>query len=329
MMLAAYYTEPGPAQAVLKVGEQPTPLPAPGEVLVRVRTSGVNPSDWKSRKFGFRIPTGQVTIPHSDGAGIIESVGAGVPAARVGERVWIWNGQWKRASGTAAEYIALPSTQAVTMPDSLDYAAGACLGIPALTALQAVRLANVGAGDTVLVAGGAGGVGHYAIQFAKFRNLRVLATVSTAEKAQHAQHAGADAVINYREEDVGARVRALTDGRGVDAILEVDLTANAKLIPDVLRPHGTVVVYGVGGADNTIPARWMLSNSASVKFFLIYDLTDADRTAVLAEINPLLQENRLKHEIGLRLPLSEVAVAHDTVENGSVIGHVVLDIADQ
>jgi NADPH2:quinone reductase len=198
-MRAAFYQRQGPAKEVLQLGELPTPEPGPGEVRVRLRYSGVNPSDWKSRLGGGgRKMIAPLIVPHSDGAGDIDAVGKGVPGGRIGERVWIWNGQWKRPLGTAAEFIALPSAQAVAMPAGLDYPQAACLGIPALTAMQAVRLAQVAPGQTVLVQGGAGSVGHYAIQMAKARGATVLATVSSADKAGHARAAGADHVIDYR-----------------------------------------------------------------------------------------------------------------------------------
>src|SRR4051812_4705030 len=156
MMRAAFYSRQGSAHEVLQIGEQPTPAPGPGEVRVRLRTSGVNPSDWKVRRGGFgRGLLAPLIIPHSDGAGDIDAVGPGV-ADRQGERVWVWNGQWKRAHGTAAQYIVVPSAQAVSLPANVDYAEGACLGIPALTAIQAVRLAKLDRGSTVLIAGGAG-----------------------------------------------------------------------------------------------------------------------------------------------------------------------------
>jgi NADPH:quinone reductase len=326
-MRAAFYTEQGPAREVLRVGEQPTPQPGSGEVRVRLRTSGVNPSDWKSRRGGSgRKLSAPLVIPHSDGAGEIDAVGPGVSPSRVGERVWIWNGQWKRPFGTAAQFIALPSAQAVVLPETTDFAAGACLGIPALTALQAVRLAEVQRESVVLVSGGAGAVGHYAIQFAKLRGARVLATVSSDAKGAHARAAGADSVINYRSEDVGARARHLTDGRGVDAVVEVDLAANAKLLPAVLRPHGVAVAYGTGSAEANVPAQWLMLNSATVRLFLIYDISSADRAAVLDELGTFLRQRRLVHAVAKRVPLDAIAEAHEAVEQGSVIGNVVLDI---
>ena len=166
-MRAAFYTQQGNSREVLQTGELPTPEPGPGEVRVRMRTSGVNPSDLKSRRGGAgRLMSAPLIIPHSDGAGDIDAVGAGL-SGRMGERVWIWNGQWKRAYGTAAEYIVVPGAQAVRLPENVGYEVGACLGIPALTAIQAVRLAEIGPETTVLIAGGAGSVAHYAIQLAK------------------------------------------------------------------------------------------------------------------------------------------------------------------
>ncbi len=326
-MQAAFYGRQGPAEEVFTVGERPTPQPGPGEVRVRLRTSGVNPSDWKVRKGGFNRPLmAPLIIPHSDGAGDIDAVGDGVPPSRIGQRVWVWNGQWKRALGTAAQYIALPAQQAVPMPDSLEYAEGACLGIPAFTAMQAVRLCQLEPGMKVLIAAGAGSVGHYAIQIAKARGATVLTTVSNNAKATQARSAGADHVINYRSEDVGARVKAATEGLGVDAVIEMDLTGNAALYPHILRPRATIVVYGMSKNEATLPSLWLMQNTITLKFFLIYEISDEDRRAALAELEALLQTGQLMHTIARRLPLEQVALAHDLVEQSSVIGKVVLDI---
>jgi NADPH2:quinone reductase len=325
-MRAAFYTSLGAAREVLSVGEQPTPEPGPGEVRVRLTASGVNPSDWKSRSAGpGKSMSTPLIIPHSDGAGVIDMLGTGV-SRRVGERVWIWNGQWKRAHGTAAEYIVLPEDQAVAMPDNLSFAEGACLGIPALTAVQALRLSGLQAGQTVLVQGGAGSVSYYAIQLAKLRGARVITTISGDAKAAHAREAGADEVINYRSEDLGARIKALTQGRGVDALIELDFAGNAGTYPALLRPHGTVVVYGSSAAEAPVPGLWLMRNSVSLRFFLVYELSTADRAAGIAELGGLLRGGKLKHPVSRHLPLADIAEAHEIVEKGSVIGHVVLDI---
>ena len=325
-MQAAYYDDLGPARQVLTLGDLPKPIAAPGEVLVRLYSSGINPSDVKSRSGAFgRARFMGRTVPHSDGAGVIEAVGDGVPASRVDERVWIWNGQYKRAMGTAAQYIALPAIQAAPLPANIGVDAGACLGIPAMTACQAARLAQAAPGTSILVSGGAGAVGHYAIQFARLRGATVIATVSGPEKAAHAMAAGADATINYRTEDVPGRVMDLTGGEGVDAVIEMDLNANAPLIPQILRIHGRVVVYGVGG-DVSLPGRFLLQNSISTLFMIVYEQTPDLRASVVREINRLLTDGRLINAVGRRLPLNEIAQAHELVEQGSVMGNVVLDI---
>lgn len=322
-MRAAFYEANGPARDVLRVADVETPTPGPGEVRVRLRASGVNPSDVK-RRSTRKIDFPRV-IPHSDGAGEIDSVGAGVPASRVGQRVWIWNGRYLRPFGTAAEFIVLPAAQAVPLPAHVSFEEGACLGIPAMTAFEAVELADAKPGVTLLVAGGAGAVSQYAIQMAKARGATVIATISSAEKAKVAREAGADHCIDYKGEDVGARVAEITGKRGVDAVIEMDLTANAKLIPAVLKPRGSVIVYGTG-AEATIPAFFCLSNSIRLQFFLVYELDAAQRERAIAGITQALERRKLHNRIGPVFPLAEIAAAHEAVERGT-IGNVIVKIA--
>ncbi len=205
-MQAVYYERNGTAREVLRVGEVETPHAGAGEVRVKLAASGVNPSDVKSRQGTTRKIAYSRVIPHSDGAGVIDEVGAGVSKSRIGERVWVWNGQWKRPFGTAAEFIVLPAAQAVTLPDKVSFEAGACLGIPAMTAVHAVILANVTKGMTLFVSGGAGAVSQYVIQFAKAKGATVVTTISSAEKAKARREAGADVIIDYKRENVGERV---------------------------------------------------------------------------------------------------------------------------
>jgi NADPH2:quinone reductase len=323
-MRAAYYEKNGPAKDVLHVGEVETPVPGPGEVRVRLRASGVNPSDVKTRAGTARKIAFPRVIPQSDGAGEIDMVGEGVAASRIGERVWTWNGAWKRPFGTAAEYIVLPSAQAVPLPRAISFEEGACLGIPALTAWHAVDIADTREGTALLIGGGAGAVAHYAIQFAKARGATVIATVSSAEKAKVAREAGADHTLDYKTENVGERVMALTKG-GVDALIEVDLTANAHLLPSVLRPRGTLVVYGTG-PQAQFPASFSLQNNITVKFLLVYELTTEERARAIADITRMLEANTLKHNIAKAYPLAEIVAAHECVEQGRAIGNVVVEI---
>jgi len=327
-MRAAFYERTGPAREVIEIGELPTAEPAPGEVRVRLACSGVNPSDVKSRA-GLRskeLPFPRI-VPHSDGAGVIDRVGEGVPAARVGERVWVWNAAWKRAFGTAAQYVVLPAGQAVVLPPGVPFDAGACLGIPALTALHAVRMDGGVDGRSVLVTGGAGAVGHYAVQMAKMAGARrVMATVSGEAKAMLALQAGADEVIDYRQEDVVARVLAATDGQGVDRVIEVDFAANVSASLAAVRAEGDIVVYGSGQSEIAVPFFPSIVKNVRLRFFIVYNLTAADRAAAIAQLTGWLRDGRLQHSIAARLPLDSIAEAHELVEGGRALGNVVLQI---
>ncbi len=325
-MHAAFYEKNGPAREVIKLGEINTPSPGPGEVRVRLATSGVNPSDVKARAGSTRKIAYPRVIPHSDGAGEIDMVGDGVPIARLGERVWLWNAQWLRAFGTCAEYIALPSEQAVYLPDNVSFEVGACLGIPAMTAFHAVAVARAAPGMTLLVAGGAGAVGHYAVQFAKAAGATVIATISSPEKAKQAGAAGADHVIDYKHEEVGERVMAMTGRKGVDSIIELDIATNAKLIPHVLRPRGTVVVYGTGAMEADVPLFFFLRNAIALNFIYVYELDATERAAALHGIARALATGKLITNIGAVLPLAETTAAHEAVEQNQVRGNVVVRI---
>ncbi len=324
-MRAAWYSRNGGARDVLVVGDLPAPSPGPGEVRVRLATSGVNPSDVKSRS--SRPLGSERVVPHSDGAGIVDEVGSGVPRSRVGERVWVWNGQWQRPMGTAAQYIVLPAEQAVVLPDSTDFAAAACLGIPAMTAFQAVRLLGDIAGKTVLVIGASSAVGHYVAQLAVGKRAKTIGTVGSADKARHALAAGVETTINYKTEPVAERVKDLTSGRGADAIVDMDFSTSVQLLgKGGLARHGTLVSYGSNATGEiSVPYRALLWNSFSLRFFLVYDLTPHDRQAVIQGLSRVLADGTLSHTIGARFGLDEIAAAHEAVEAGQ-IGNVVVDL---
>ena len=327
-MRAVYYEQVGPAAEVLKIADLPDPQPAAGEVRVRVMWSGVNPSDVKSRA-GLRsrtLPFPRIT-PHSDGMGMIDRVGEGVDARRVGERVWLWNAAWGRPFGTAAEFICLPARQAVPLPDIASGEAGACMGIPGLTAMHAVLTGGGVAGKTVLVAGGAGAVGHYALQIASRMGVGMLiTTVSSDAKATLARAAGADIVINYKTEPVAERLKEVTGGRGVDRVIELDLAVNAPLDMEALRTGGEVVAYGSSPLPLNLPFPVLLAKNIQLRFFMVYHLDDADRVHATNALQRLLVRADLQHNVALRLPLANVVEAHEAVEQGRVMGNVVLQV---
>jgi len=325
-MKAAWYSRNGEARDVLVLGELPDPRSGPGEVVVRLATSGVNPSDVKSRR-GRPLIHDKI-IPHSDGAGVIESVGMGVSESRVGEPVWVWNGQWKRPFGTACELIALPQEQAVPLPAGVDFAVGACFGVPALTAVHAVSLAGTLEGRTVLVTGAGNAVGHYITQLAAMQGACVIGTVGSLARAEHARAGGAHELVDYKTEPVAQRILALTHGQGVDVILDMDFSSTSKLLQQgVLKAHGQLVGYGSNDTgDIAANFRTLLYTSIGLKFFLVYDLSAEDRHSAIETLAELLETNRLTHKVGQNFPINAIAPAHEAVESGQVVGNVVLTI---
>jgi NADPH:quinone reductase len=325
-MKAAYYRKNGPASEVLIVGDMPVAQPAAGEALVRVHVSGVNPSDVKAR--AARPLTSDHVIPHSDGAGVIQAVGEGVSGDRIGERVWLWNGQWQRRNGTAAEYITLPSHQAIGLPDDVGFDVGACAGIPLLTAIKAVEFASACNAETLLVTGAGNSVGHYVTQLATERGMKVIGSASQ-RRAQIVEEAGAVAVVDYRGPDFGQSVLDANGGRQVDAIIDMDFSSSVGLLrQSILRPHGSLICYGSNDMNDVpVPFRELLYNSLKMNFFLVYDLTDDQRSIALELATAALSSGRLQTRIDSRFQLENIAAAHEKVESGDAIGNVVLRIA--
>lgn len=331
-MKAIWYERTGPAAEVLEHGDMDERLPGPGEVRVRVHTSGVNPSDTKKRAgwIGLSMAHARV-IPHSDGGGTIESIGDGVPASRVGERVWLWNAQsGERAFGTAAEFVTLPGELAVGLPDSIDFDAAAGLGVPGGTAHYAVYGDGPVGGQTILVQGGAGAVGHLAIQLASLGGARVIATVSSPEKAVVADAAGAAVTIDYRAGDVADRVLEATAGAGVDRVVEVDLAANLDTDIEVLEPNGRIVSYSSSSDPSPVLPYYPLAfKDARVHFLQGYLLPPVARRAAIRDLTMWLDAGQLDVRVGARFPLARTAEAHEAVESGAVIGNVIVDVLEE
>ena len=327
-MKAAYYTRYGAARDVIEVGDLPDPQPGPGEVRVRLCYSGINPSDC-NRRAGVRDRPGYpLIVPHSDGAGEIDALGEGVSRGRIGERVWIWNAQRARPFGTAAEYVALPSAQAVRLPDGTSLEDGACLGVPAMTAYFSLFDAGPVEGRDVLVTGAAGACGFYAAQFARLAGARTLvATVSSAEKARLAVEGGAPVVVKYRTEDVAARVMEVTGGRGVDVVSEVDFGGNLKTTLAVMKVGCFIGAYASKGApEPTLPFYPLLFSNVLVRFIQCYAMPDALRAAGTHDLTRWCEAGRIMHPPKTVLPLAQAAKAHELVEAGAVIGKVLLRI---
>lgn len=317
-MRAAVYTSRGPAAEVLNIIDKPVPEPGPGEVQVRVAFSGVNPSDVKSRS-GIAARAGgfpEVT-PHSDGAGTVEKVGAGVDAGLIGQRVWMFNGQWERPYGTAAEYIALPAAQVVPLADDISLEVGASIGIPLMTAMHAVQSCGALLGKTVLVPGAAGSVGFYVTQLAVAAGARVIAIVSNDDKAKLARELGAADTINYRTEALVERVQALTGGQGADFIIDLDAAAHAPHYGSLLRLGGKAVVYGTNQPQITMPFGPMILGFVSIYYFIVYKLPPALLREVLAGVSAVLARPDLRHPPVAIHALDGIVAAHQQVERGA------------
>jgi len=322
-MLAAFYERCGPSHEVLAVEEIPRPEPGAGEVLVRLRLSGVNPTDWKARakyepEFAFQVP-------NQDGVGVVEAVGDGVDESRVGERVWVYFAAWRRQWGTAAQWTVVPADQAVPLPEGASDELGASLGIPALTAHRCLFADGPVSGLTVLVAGGAGAVGHAAIELARWGGARVIATVSTEKKAELARAAGAEAVVDYRREDAAEAIREAAPA-GVDRVVEVSPAGNLDLDLEVCAPGATIGAYATdGGAEAPLPFMRLMRMNTTFRFVLVYTMPSPALRRAIAEVGEAVQEGALTALPVHRYALERIADAHDAVEQGAV-GKVVVDI---
>jgi NADPH2:quinone reductase len=322
-MKAAWYERNGKAREVLTIGEMPDPKPAKGEVRVKIACSGLNPSDVKRREGtrGQNIEFPRV-IPNSDGAGVVDAIGEGSNKNLLGKRVWVWNAQWGRAFGTCAEYCCLPVEQVAPLPDGADFAAGACLGIPAMTAHQALFSDGDVKGKSILVTGGAGAVGYYAIQMAKWAAAKVIATVSSEEKARLAKEAGADLVINYKHEDVAKRILEFAK-EGVDRVVEVDFGGNLETNIKAVKLNGTIASYAsMGNPEPKIPFYTMMRRGIAVDLVFVYMMKPEERARALADIGAM----RLKHNIARHFKLDDLVAAHELQESNKVVGNIVVDL---
>jgi NADPH2:quinone reductase len=326
--------------SVLELVERPLPEPGEGDVRIRVVVSGVNPTDWKSRSGAYGGELVEPTVPNHDGAGVVDKLGAGVTAFRVGDRVWVTlAGDGRPGSGTAQEYTVVPAGRVFALPDAADFELGASIGIPAATAHRALTVAEDGparlqpdalSGRIVLVAGGAGAVGNAAIQLASWAGATVIATVSGDAKAKLAAAAGAHHVFNYREPNAATRIRDVAPD-GVDLIVEVAAGANAELDQAVLRPRGTISIYANdGSAPFNLDVRRNMGLNSRYQFVLLYTVGWELISTAASDINSAIGDGALRvgEQAGLplhRFGLEETAAAHAAVEDGA-IGKVLITV---
>ncbi len=339
-MKAIVYSTTGGSDVLAFVDRQ-VPEPGPGEVRVKVLISGVNPTDWKARQFGHvngRLMFPEV-IPHHDGSGVVDAVGPGVDQARVGQRVWVWEAGWRRAHGTAAQYVVLPERQVVPLPADVSFEVGASLGLRAIAAHRCLMSLQHGPdrlgpgalkGRTVLVAGGAGAVGHAATQLATWCGATVISTVGSEEKAELARAAGAAHTVDRRSETAAKEIRAVA-ADGVDLVVEVAAAANTAVDLDVVAPGGTVAVYGTEmNAQLTLPIPMLIGRNVRYQFVLALTVPPADKDLAVADLSAALAAGVLTvgEEAGLplrRYPLERTGEAQESVKSGAA-GKALVDI---
>jgi NADPH:quinone reductase len=332
-MRAASYTHSGPAHEVLELRDVPLPEPAPGEVRVRVRLSGVNPTDWKVRSYGPPLPY-PFQIPHHDAGGIIDAVGEGVPASRIGERVWVMLAAMGRAGGTAAEATCVPAAHALPLPGGVTFEQAAGLGIPYVTAHRCLVVAGrppsarlapgALAGRSLLVRGGAGAVGSAAVQLASWAGAHVVATVGSPEKADMARASGATHVLDHHSPKHADELAEIA-GDGFDGIVEVALTSNLATDIAALAPHGAIVTYATEPVEPQVPVRPLMVINAALHFVLVYGLTPEMLQNATGDVTAALAAGALTPLPPHRFPLEAIADAHDAVERG-VLGKVLIDL---
>jgi NADPH2:quinone reductase len=326
-MRAVWYDLQGPAAEVLTVGELPTPEAGTGELRVRLHASGVNPSDCNRRRGGSGAMEYPRVVTHSDGAGVVDQVGPGVDKSWIGRRVWLYNGQRNgRWMGTAAEFISIAADLVTPLPDRVSFAEGATLGIPCMTAHCCLFIAGPVQGRVVLVTGAAGAVGHYAVQLAKWAGATVIATVSSAAKAARARAAGADHVIDYKTEDVAARLLQITDGAGVDHVVDVDFGGNMQAVLPALRNGASIAIYASNGNRTPqVPVHTLMFRNISLHAMVLpTSRPEARRRAQSDILNWTATGGRLL-SVAATFPLHETAAAHEAVERGDKIGTVVVE----
>jgi len=327
-VLAAWYDRQGPAAEVLQVGEMPNPEPGPGEVRVRLRLSGINPGDTKKRSAWHGSPMSfPRVIPHSDGAGVIDAVGAGVESNRIGQRVWTYGAQSYRPFGTAAQLTCLPGPQAVPLPDEVPDEIGACLGIPGITAHRSVFSDGAVAGKTILVHGVLGSVSSLAAQLAHWAGATVIGTVVRSGDLENVDNSVVSHSVALDGADPAAAIREHAPD-GVARIVDVGFSDNADLDAAVVANDAVIATYASRAERPEIPFWPMLFANVTLRLLGSDDFSADAKQEAGRDLTAAAQVGALRIPVAPVHPLAEVAAAHDHVDNGPRNGRVLVAIPD-
>jgi len=324
-MRAAWYEKQGPAWEVLKVGEMPDPIPGPGEVRIRIVASGINPGDTKKRgdSFGLGMAYARV-IPHSDGAGRIDKIGDGVASEWMGRAVWCYGAQSYRPFGTAAEFTVVPLDHVAPLPENVSMEQGACLGIPGITAHRAVHVGGDVNGRAVLVQGAGGSVGLCAAQLARRAGAHVIGTIRSSSEEPVARNAGAHEVVR-NDPELPARIKAIVPD-GIDHIVEVAFGANIEADVELLKMGGSIGTYATDTATPKIPFWQMVFKNIRVFFLGSDDFPKEAKLQAARDLDSALEAGWSGFEIGERIPLVDIARAHELAEHPVRRGRVIVTV---
>ena len=322
------YEEFGPATEVLQMREIELQKPKSREVVVKLRYSGVNPSDAKARagnRPGIFKPEYSLVIPHSDGSGVIEDVGSELDKSLIGKRVWVRNGQWKRPFGTAAEYITIALENLIEMPSEMSFKDGATMGIPGLTAAYGIFGSGEVLGKTLLISGGMGAVGHLAVQLAKWGGAKVIATGSKSS-CETILDLGADYFFEYSSDKLVSQIKEVAP-EGIDRVVEVEFGINLTWLHEVLKPSGTLAVYGSAKEMNPIiPFGLYLFKAIKIDIFLIYILPPKERQIAINYLHLAYRQKALVPRIDSIYRLEDCDQAQERTLTKGRKGAVLLKI---
>jgi NADPH2:quinone reductase len=318
-MRAAYIEQNGPPESI-RVGELPTPEPGPCEVLVRVGASAVNPIDLYLRSGAIAMPIAFPYVIGCDLAGTVERVGPGVESLKPGDRVWGSNQGLLGRQGVTAEFASVGQEWLYPTPENLSDTEAAAMALVGITAhLGLFEHGRLASGDTLYVSGGSGGVGSLVIQMAKAAGARVATTAGTEEHLELCRKLGADLVLNYRTDDVPARLREFSE-EGVDVWYETQREPDLETAIPLLRKRGRMILMAGRQAKPVLPLGQFYPRNCSLHGFAMFNATPAEQRRCANDMIRWIEQGKLKPQVGKTFPLDQAADAHRFLEESTLGG---------